>query len=103
MYQHATRRLADATPILDDDGHGTGSTSVSTGNRYGYCPTCLLFFVEGLGSIAGPLLVGVAISLVAVRFGVMTIAAMAFAAAVMALATSREPRLQTVEPSRPST
>ena len=38
----------DRTPILDDDGHGTGSTSVSTGNRYGYCPTCLLFFVEGL-------------------------------------------------------
>jgi hypothetical protein len=39
---------ADGTPILDDDGHGTGTTSVSTGNRYGYCPTCLLFFVEGL-------------------------------------------------------
>ncbi|NJD27570.1 MAG: hypothetical protein FIA92_04665 [Chloroflexi bacterium] len=44
----ATNAAADATPIIDDDGHGTGSTSVSTGNRYGYCPTCLLFFVEGL-------------------------------------------------------
>ena len=44
----ASNAAADATPILDDDGHGTGSTSVSTGNRYGYCPTCLLFFVEGL-------------------------------------------------------
>jgi hypothetical protein len=44
----ASNAAADATPILDDDGHGTGSSSVSTGNRYGYCPTCLLFFVEGL-------------------------------------------------------
>jgi hypothetical protein len=38
----------DATPIVDDDGHGTGSTSVSVGNRYGYCPTCLLMFTESL-------------------------------------------------------
>ncbi len=44
----ASNAAADATPILDDDGHGTGSSSVSTGNRYGYCPSCLLFFVEGL-------------------------------------------------------
>jgi hypothetical protein len=44
----ASNAAADGTPILDDDGHGTGSTSVSAGNRYGYCPTCLLFFVEGL-------------------------------------------------------
>jgi hypothetical protein len=44
----ASNAAADATPILDDDGHGTGTTSVSTGNRYGYCPTCLLFFTEGL-------------------------------------------------------
>ena len=44
----ASNAADDLTPILDDDGHGTGSTSVSTGNRYGYCPTCLLFFVEGL-------------------------------------------------------
>ena len=44
----ASNAAADATPILDDDGHGTGSSSVSAGNRYGYCPTCLLFFVEGL-------------------------------------------------------
>ena len=36
------------TPILDDDGHGTRLGSVSTGNRYGYCPTCLLFVVEAL-------------------------------------------------------
>ncbi|MBI2773760.1 MAG: S8 family serine peptidase [Chloroflexi bacterium] len=34
--------------ILDDDGHGSGSTSVSTGNRYGYCPTCLLVISKGL-------------------------------------------------------
>jgi hypothetical protein len=38
----------DNTRIVDDDGHGTGSSSVSTGNRYGYCPTCLLAFVESL-------------------------------------------------------
>lgn len=38
----------DVQPILDDDGHGTGASSVSVGNRYGYCPTCLLMFVEGL-------------------------------------------------------
>ncbi|MEV3989919.1 S8 family serine peptidase [Streptomyces sp. NPDC049837] len=35
-------------PVLDDHGHGTGSASVSAGNRYGYCPTCLLVVVEGL-------------------------------------------------------
>ena len=34
--------------ILDDDGHGSGSASVSTGNRYGYCSTCLLFVEKGL-------------------------------------------------------
>ena len=34
--------------VLDDDGHGSGSASVSAGNRYGYCPTCLLFVVEAL-------------------------------------------------------
>jgi hypothetical protein len=44
----AVNALPDATRILDDDGHGSGSSSVSTGNRYGYCPTCLLMFVEGL-------------------------------------------------------
>ncbi|QZY28977.1 S8 family serine peptidase [Nocardioides coralli] len=38
----------DAHPILDDNGHGSGSASVSTGNRYGYCPTCLLVVVEAL-------------------------------------------------------
>ncbi|PKO04828.1 MAG: hypothetical protein CVU41_15185 [Chloroflexi bacterium HGW-Chloroflexi-3] len=38
----------DAHPILDDNGHGSGSASVSTGNRYGYCPTCLLLVVEAL-------------------------------------------------------
>ena len=36
--------------ILDDDGHGTGSSSVSAGNRYGYCPTCLIVLGKGLGS-----------------------------------------------------
>jgi hypothetical protein len=35
-------------PVLDDNGHGTGSASVSAGNRYGYCPSCLLVMVEGL-------------------------------------------------------
>lgn len=39
---------ADTTPLLDDDGHGTASASVAVGNLYGYCPQCLLFFVEGL-------------------------------------------------------
>jgi hypothetical protein len=38
----------DKAPILDDNGHGSGSASVSTGNRYGYCPTCLLVVVEAL-------------------------------------------------------
>lgn len=38
----------DTHPILDDNGHGTGSTSVSAGNRYGYCPTCLIVLVEAL-------------------------------------------------------
>jgi hypothetical protein len=38
----------DPHPILDDNGHGSGSASVSAGNRYGYCPTCLLVAVEGL-------------------------------------------------------
>jgi hypothetical protein len=36
--------------ILDDDGHGSGSASVSTGNRYGYCSTCLLFVEKGLNT-----------------------------------------------------
>lgn len=39
---------ADSHPILDDNGHGTGSSSVSAGNRYGYCPTCLIVNVEAL-------------------------------------------------------
>jgi len=38
----------DTRPILDDDGHGTESSSVSIGNRYGNCPACLLVFAEGL-------------------------------------------------------
>ncbi|MEA2621285.1 MAG: hypothetical protein QOH61_195 [Chloroflexota bacterium] len=38
----------DVRPILDEDGHGTGSASVTAGNRYGYCPTCLLAVVEAL-------------------------------------------------------
>lgn len=38
----------DPHPILDDNGHGSGSASVSAGNRYGYCPTCLIVVVEGL-------------------------------------------------------
>lgn len=38
----------DAHPILDDDGHGTETSSVSTGNRFGNCPACLLVFAEGL-------------------------------------------------------
>ncbi len=39
---------SDPHPILDDNGHGSGSASVSLGNRYGYCPTCLLVVVEAL-------------------------------------------------------
>jgi hypothetical protein len=38
--------------VIDDDGHGSGSSSVSVGNRYGYCPTCLLVIEKGLN--AGP-------------------------------------------------
>jgi hypothetical protein len=36
--------------ILDDDGHGSGSSSVSVGNRYGYCPSCLLMTEKGLNA-----------------------------------------------------
>jgi hypothetical protein len=39
---------SDPHPVLDDNGHGSGSASVSAGNRYGYCPTCLLVVVEAL-------------------------------------------------------
>ncbi|HEX7196313.1 MAG TPA: S8 family serine peptidase, partial [Candidatus Limnocylindria bacterium] len=38
----------DSHSILDENGHGSGSASVSAGNRYGYCPTCLLMVVEDL-------------------------------------------------------
>ncbi|MDQ4035679.1 MAG: S8 family serine peptidase, partial [Chloroflexota bacterium] len=38
----------DSHPILDENGHGSGSASVSAGNRYGYCPSCLLVVVESL-------------------------------------------------------
>ena len=40
----------DAHPILDDNGHGTGASSVSAGNTYGSCPSCLIVFEEGFGS-----------------------------------------------------
>ena len=36
----------DTVPLLDEDGHGTGSASVAVGNIYGYCPTCLLVVTE---------------------------------------------------------
>ncbi len=36
----------DAVPILDEDGHGTGSASVAVGNLYGFCPSCLLVVTE---------------------------------------------------------
>ncbi len=39
----------DLIPILDEDSHGTRSASVAVGNIYGFCPQCLLVFVEGLG------------------------------------------------------
>lgn len=38
----------DATPLLDDHGHGTGSASVAAGNTVGTCERCLLVVVEGL-------------------------------------------------------
>lgn len=44
----AINGAADSTPILDEDGHGTASASVAVGNTYGFCPTCLLVFTEGL-------------------------------------------------------
>ena len=40
----------DAHPILDDNGHGTGASSVSAGNTYGSCTACLIVFDEGFGS-----------------------------------------------------
>ncbi|MGH2450930.1 MAG: S8 family serine peptidase [Candidatus Limnocylindria bacterium] len=42
--------VAGAHVILDDDGHGSGSAAVSVGNRYGYCPTCVLVVVKGLSN-----------------------------------------------------
>jgi len=41
---------ADTVPLLDDDGHGTGSASTAAGNLYGYCPSCLLAIGEGFGN-----------------------------------------------------
>lgn len=41
---------ADPKVIIDEDGHGSGSASVSMGNRYGYCPTCLIVAVKGLSN-----------------------------------------------------
>ena len=40
----------DDHPILDDNGHGTGASSVSAGNTYGSCTACLIVFDEGFGS-----------------------------------------------------
>ncbi len=34
--------------ILDNNGHGSGSAGVAVGNRYGYCPTCLIHIVDTL-------------------------------------------------------
>ena len=42
-----TSVLEGAHPILDDNDHGTATASVAAGNRYGYCPTCLLVIIEG--------------------------------------------------------
>ena len=58
--QRAATCRRDPHPILDDDGHGSGSASCATGNRYGYCPTCLLVIVEALDEprSSAPLLVG---------------------------------------------
>lgn len=39
---------APADLIVDNNGHGSGSAGVAVGNRYGYCPTCLIFIVDGL-------------------------------------------------------
>lgn len=44
----AINSAADATPLWDDDGHGSGSASVAVGNLYGTCPRCLLVFAESL-------------------------------------------------------
>ena len=41
----------DDVPLLDEDGHGTGSASVAVGNLYGYCPTCLLVVTESSDEI----------------------------------------------------
>jgi hypothetical protein len=38
----------DIAPILDEDGHGTQSAGTAVGNRFGYCPACLIVFAEGL-------------------------------------------------------
>jgi len=43
---------ADATHVLDDDGHGTLSASVGVGNQFGSCPRCLLVVVEGFSGLA---------------------------------------------------
>lgn len=43
----ARTSAGDEHPILDDNGHGTGTASVSVGNAMGSCPSCLLVFNEG--------------------------------------------------------
>lgn len=79
--------LGGAQPVVNASLIDAARAEQRSGIALGY-----LFFVEGLGSITGPLIVGFAIALANVRFGVMTIAMMAFAAAVMAVVTSRETR-----------
>ncbi|MFA5785620.1 MAG: S8 family serine peptidase [Actinomycetota bacterium] len=45
--------VADTRPIIDDNSHGTGATSVAVGNTFGFCPTCLLVFNEDINGDAG--------------------------------------------------
>ncbi|HEX9815921.1 MAG TPA: PKD domain-containing protein [Candidatus Thermoplasmatota archaeon] len=41
-----------ATPILDEDGHGTATASDAAGATVGTCPECLLVIIEGPGDAA---------------------------------------------------
>lgn len=41
-----------ATPILDEDGHGTATASDAAGATVGTCPECLIVVIEGPGDAA---------------------------------------------------
>ncbi len=76
--------LGGVTPIVNASLVDASHSGEHSGVALGY-----LFFAEGLGSIAGPLIVGAVISIVDVRGGVMTAAGVAVLLAALAGAGSK--------------